>query len=53
MSNDQTRLLSLAIISGFGLVSLCLGQKDAAGVGAIVALVAFIFYIIKYNKMKP
>ena len=53
MNNDQIRLLTLAVIGGCSLMGFGMGSRDGGGVCAIVAVVTLIFFIVKYNKMKP
>lgn len=52
MSNDQIKLLSLAIVASGGLVCFGLGQGDAQPVGGLVALVSLVFFIIMFNVLK-
>jgi hypothetical protein len=52
MSNDQIKLLSLAIVASGSLVCFGLGHGDAQPVGGLVALVSLVFFIIMFNVLK-
>ena len=52
MSNEQVKILCLAVISGCGLVAFGAGHNDTSAPCGLLTVVILIWFIVKYNKLK-
>jgi hypothetical protein len=52
MSNEQVKILCLAVISGCGLVAFGAGHGDTNAPCGLLTVVILIWFIVKYNKLK-
>jgi hypothetical protein len=53
MSNEQVKVLCLAVVSGCGLISFGVGHGDSGAICGLVTIVILIWFIVKYSKLKP
>lgn len=53
MNNDQTKLICLGIISGCGLIASGLATRDAQATCSLVTVAFLIWFVVRFNSLKP
>ncbi|MCX6877684.1 MAG: hypothetical protein NTW21_28320 [Verrucomicrobia bacterium] len=53
MTNDQVKLLCLAIISGCSVISVGAARPENSGPGGLLLVVSFLWFIVKYTRTQP